>query len=155
MLAIQIHVGKDAYAIDVSDVLEVIPMVRLRSVPRAPAHVAGIFSYRGAVVPVVDVCRLIDRRECDRKWSTRIVLVRIAGANGEPDRILGLLAERVTELTRFDVQELQRVELGMGAAGYLGAVIADGRDMIQFLHVERILTEDVRQQLLVDEVAQA
>lgn len=155
MLALTLRVGTDAYAIDVREVLEVIPMVCLRAIPLAPPHVAGIFSYRGTIVPVVDVCRLINGQPCQRKWNTRVVLVKHAGDGTEPYRILGLMAERVTELTRFEAGELQRVDSATGGAGYLGAVAAEGREMIQLLRVEGILASEYRSQLIADEVAQA
>ncbi|OQX69279.1 MAG: hypothetical protein B6A08_06200 [Sorangiineae bacterium NIC37A_2] len=41
-------------AVDVNDVLEILPPKTLRSVPKAPSALLGLLSYRGAPIPAID-----------------------------------------------------------------------------------------------------
>ena len=59
MLFLMFRVGSDRYALDASRVVEVLPLVGLTKVLRAPAGVAGTLNYHGEFVPVVDVSTVI------------------------------------------------------------------------------------------------
>ena len=48
----------DRYALDAREVVEVLPLLRLKRIPEAPEWVAGVFSHRGVLVPVLDLCAM-------------------------------------------------------------------------------------------------
>ena len=52
MLLLLLRLGTDRYALDARQVVEVIPVIKLKRIPPAPAYVAGMFNYRGKPVPV-------------------------------------------------------------------------------------------------------
>ena len=58
MLALTFEVGSDRVAVDVRRVREVVPWVRLSPLSGRPSWVAGVFVYRGRVIPVIDLHRL-------------------------------------------------------------------------------------------------
>ncbi len=93
MLFLVFELARDRYALDVSQVAEVLPLVAIKQIPQAPPAVAGILNYRGAPVPVIDVSQLTLGRPAERRLSTRIVLVHYPDADGQT-RLLGLIAER-------------------------------------------------------------
>src|ERR1700678_1777847 len=121
MLLLTFTVGPNRYAIDVARIVELVPRVDRRSVPHAPAFLAGLLSYRGNVVPVIDLCLLLDVAPCRDCLSSRIILVSDApidhkqskpdrsdagadSSGSQPDRarpssLLGLVAEHVSDLT--------------------------------------------------------
>ena len=81
------------HAIDVARVVEVVPRINLRRLPHAPCFLAGVFDYRGKVVPVVDLGVLLGSESCRDQLSTRIILVNShpaapsqPGQPGEADR---------------------------------------------------------------------
>lgn len=65
----------DRYALDAREVVEVLPLLRLKRIPEAPEWVAGVFSHRGVLVPVLDLCAMAFGRAALARTSTRIVLV--------------------------------------------------------------------------------
>ena len=79
-------------------------------------------------------------RTAARRLSTRIVLVHY-GADG---RLLGLIAERATELVRRDESEFVPSGVVNDDASYLGPVAADGRGLVQRLDLTRLLPDAVR-----------
>lgn len=58
-LHLQFQLGDDRYALPASQVVEVLPLRRLKQVPEAPQWVAGLFEHRNRVTPVIDLSRRV------------------------------------------------------------------------------------------------
>ena len=52
------RIGSERYALQATEVAEVLPRLPLKPIAQAPHWVAGVFAYRGAVVPVIDLSAL-------------------------------------------------------------------------------------------------
>ncbi|HJZ56300.1 MAG TPA: chemotaxis protein CheW [Gemmataceae bacterium] len=132
MLALTFQVGPDRVAVDVRRVHEVVPRVRLTPATGGPAWVAGVFVYRGRVVPVIDLHRLTGAGECPPHLSSRIILIPHPT---DPDALVGLLATQVA-----DIRELPEPPArGEPGAPTLGPAIADGTDVLRLLDPDRFL----------------
>jgi chemotaxis-related protein WspB len=147
MLALAFHIGDQRFGIPCADIVEVVPRVNLRDIPRAPPHVPGLFTYRGAVVPVIDLRQLLWNTPCADRMSTRIVLVRFPRSSPSP-KLVGLLAERVTEAVSLDVSRAVPPGIAIADAPYLGDVHFDERGMIQLLELDGIVTGPTRAMLV-------
>ncbi len=137
MLVLLFYLGDVAYTIKCDKVREVVPMVTLKEMPASPSYIAGLFNFRGTVVPVIDLCRLIHGRPCGMRLSTRIILVDYLKADGTPF-LLGLMAERVTEAVRIREDAIIRAGLKMEGAPYLGGVVMEKDDMIRYIDVDKL-----------------
>jgi chemotaxis-related protein WspB len=138
MLFLVCQLGAHRYAIDASQVAEVLPLVAVTAIARAPEDVAGIFLYRGAPVPVVDLSQLLEGRPAERRLSTRIIVVHCP--IGGDTRLLGLIAEKATETIRRDAREFVDSGVVNDHAPYLGAVAPDSRGMVQRIDIARLLS---------------
>ncbi|MFH2098570.1 MAG: chemotaxis protein CheW, partial [Pseudomonadota bacterium] len=118
-------------------VREVVPMMILKEMPNSPGFIAGLFNYRGTIVPVIDLCRLIHGRPCSMRLSTRIILVDYLRTDGTPF-ILGLMAERVTEAVRISPDAIISAGLKVEGAPYLGGVVMEKDDMIKYIDVDKL-----------------
>lgn len=147
MLMLLFYVGPDRYALSCSQVVEVIPLVELRKLYHAPEYMAGLFNYRGSIVPVLDLCHLIQGRWSRHCLSTRIILVNYQQPH-QNSRLIGLMAERVTDTV--DVLESQFKEEGIHLenAAYLGKIIMDKEGTIQQLRLESLLSKQAQAFLL-------
>ena len=146
MLVLTFQVGSDRLALDVRRVREIVPCVRLQPVACRPPWLAGIFIYRGQVVPVIDLHRLLGVGECPVHLSTRIILV--PHTFNHQEGLVGLLAAKVA-----DVREMQPPsamptnlvpELALGNdAGQpdLGSVLVDGQEILHLVELERLLPD--------------
>ncbi len=141
------HAGDNLYALDSSQVVEVLPMVVLRKIQHVPDYVAGVFNYRGSIIPVIDLCYLIQGTACRPRYSTRIIIVNHTTKDGREHR-LGLMAERVTEtLSRPDLDR-KNVERVNNNVSYLGEMFMDEKGMIQLVHWEHLIAEVQQASLL-------
>ena len=146
------QLGKDRYMLDVGQVAEVLPLVSLKQIPQAPPAVAGVFDFRGDPVPVIDLSQMAIGRPAERRLSTRIILAHYPDGNGEK-RLLGLIAERVTETIRREPSDFVAAGVDIDAAPYLGPVATDTRGLIQWVQVDQLLTPAVRDLLFKQQVA--
>jgi chemotaxis-related protein WspB len=141
MLVLVFQVGTERYAIPCQKLVEVIPLVKLRTLAQSPPWLAGIFTLRGALVPVVDLCQLMLGTPCPDRLSSRIMLARIG------ERMVGLLAEQVTEAMSV---KGRRAAVAVPGTPYLGDMLLGGEDtMVQLLDVDKLLPETMQQMLLV------
>jgi chemotaxis-related protein WspB len=82
MLLLTFRVAQDLYAVDAARVAEVVPRVEPRPIPRTPAFLAGLFGYRGRVVPAIDLGLLLGNGPSPGRLSTRVILVEARRAGG-------------------------------------------------------------------------
>jgi chemotaxis-related protein WspB len=152
MLFLLFQLGNDRYALDAGQVAEVLPLVDIKQIPQAPPAVAGLFDFRGDPVPVIDLSQAALGCPAQRRLSTRIILAHYPDGNGEP-RLLGLIAEKVTETIRRAASDFVAAGIDNDAAPYLGPVATDARGLIQWVQVDRLLTPAVRDCLFKQPVA--
>ena len=146
MLLLQFQAGKDRYGMDVSRVIEVIPMVVFRPFPHADPAVAGLFNYRGTMVPVIDLTVLLEGAASRPLFSTRVIMVDYPGRYGGR-HILGLLAERVTETVFCAEEDLLPAGIDVAGAPYLGDLLLHAGGTIQRVAIERLLSLSMQETL--------
>jgi chemotaxis-related protein WspB len=134
-LLVVLAVAGQRHALNAASVDEVLPWLPVQPLALAPPAIVGVIDYRGTVVPVVDLCRLLAGRDTRRWLASRIAVVRI----GPPERSrrVGLLAEGCT-LMRPDLASAQPA-LHRPDAPYLGPVLQDEAGLLQTLDPERLL----------------
>jgi chemotaxis-related protein WspB len=143
MLFLLFQLGEDRYALDTGRVVEVLPLVAITPIPKAPAGVAGLFNYHGAPVPAIDLSQLTMGVPARGRLNTRIVLVHYPDGRGKT-HLLGLIAEKVTETVRREPADFVASGVTTDRAPYLGPVATDARGVLQWIDVEWLLPASVR-----------
>src|SRR4051812_23702351 len=146
MLMLLFNIGRDLYAIPTDQVVEVLPLIDCKRIPQSARGVAGLIDYHGAVVPLVDLTELTISKPSARVMSTRIILVRYAD-NSPESRLIGLIAERVTETLTAEERDFAVSGAGCAPAPYLGPVLKTPRGLIQRIDVNNLFTAEMQTQL--------
>ena len=133
MLALTFQVGHERVALDVRRIQEVVPRVQLTPASGRPSWVAGVFVYRGQVVPVVDMHRMTGAGECPTHLSSRIIIVPVPAGSGN---LIGLLATQVADIR--EIPKTDSPSLASPTAG-LGPPMADGTAILRVLDPDRLL----------------
>jgi chemotaxis-related protein WspB len=133
VLFLKFQIGVEAYVLDTAQIAEVLPLVNIQRIPKAPAGIAGLFDYRGTPVPVIDLSELALGRPAQRHLSTRLVVVR------HGDHLLGVIAEQATETIQRDAKDFAASGVTNKDAPYLGPVTRDGGRLIQWIEVHKLL----------------
>ncbi len=177
MLFLLFQIGNDRYAIEAQQAIEVLPLVELKRIPQSARGVAGIFNYRGRPVPAIDLSELTTGQPARECLSTRIIIVQQTDPAGR-GQLIGLIAERATELLRRESKELVTPGDRTGDVGQVtcdekksslltppvtshaspfGPVLMDAKGLVQLIHPQRLLPGELRSALfeqvaeLVDE----
>ena len=140
MLFVLCQIGVNRYALPASQVVEVLPLVRLMPLPQLAQGVAGVFNYRGQPVPVFDLSQFILGQPAQARVSTRIVLTRQEVSPGS-SRTVGFLAEHATTTFRCDPGVLVPQALVSATRPWLGPVFTDAEGMVQTLDLNRLLPD--------------
>ena len=145
MLFLLLQIGEARYALETTDVLEIVPCVGLRALPGAPSGVAGLLDYHGAPVPVLDLGEMVAGEPVPRRFSTRLILLRLPAQPGETaPRTVGLLAERATSLLQREPADFAHTGLRLPDAPCLGPVTTDAAGFIHRVRVDKLLTGPIR-----------
>jgi chemotaxis-related protein WspB len=133
MLFLKFRIGDEDYALDAQQIVEILPLLDVTRVPRAPPGIAGLVNYRGTPVPVVDLSEMTIGRPARPHISTRLILVRYG------ENLLGLIAERATETMRRDAGSFIESGIASDAAPYLGPVTQDGGRLVRWIKTQEML----------------
>jgi len=102
------------YALPLSCVREIVRVPAVTEVPRAPRHVLGVISVRGAVTTVFDLRVRLRLPEAPLSGKSRILLID-AGRE-----VVGLLVDAVLQVHRLQDTEIELAAvLGSDAPAYL------------------------------------
>lgn len=149
MLFLLFQAGKERYALEANRVIEVLPLVQIKAIPKSPAGVAGLINYRGKPVPVMDLTELMLGHAAETRLTTRIILVDYPDDRGET-RILGLIAERATETIQSERSNFLEPGVSVKSAPYLGPVATENSRMIQRIEVGKLLPNSIRELLFCE-----
>jgi purine-binding chemotaxis protein CheW len=134
------QLGAETYGLPVLDVREIIGLMPITAVPRAPAFVRGVINLRGKVIPVVDLRLQFGMEPCPSTDQTVIIVVQCL----VEDRPLtmGLLVDRVLEVLSIGGDQIEPPP-SFGAtesADFLLGVGKSGQRVIFLLDIARLLS---------------
>jgi purine-binding chemotaxis protein CheW len=132
--------GAERYGVEILKVREIIGLMDVTRVPRAPDHVRGVVNLRGKVVPVVDLRRKFGMPACEPTDLSVIVVVQYALEGSVVT--MGVLVDEVLEVRSLDAEHIEPPpELGettMDAQCILGVGKTD-RSVVFLLDIGRAL----------------
>ncbi|NBB08385.1 chemotaxis protein CheW [Pseudomonas sp. SLFW] len=138
------RIGPERYALEATEVAEVLPRLMLKPIAQTPHWVAGVFAHRGVVVPVIDMSALTFGEPAPSRTSTRLVLVHYRPDAERDPQWLGLILEQATDTLRCAADEFKEYGLDNRQAPYLGPVREDALGLLQWIRVQDLLDDSVR-----------
>ena len=132
MMLLFFSLGDDTYAVKCERVREISPMVELKKVLHGPDYFAGFFHYRGMVIPVVDLCRVVLGQPCRMRMSSRIIVAEVALEENAAS-FMGFMAEGVTQAGRRSRDLLLTTGTPLQSHPYLSGVLMEDKQMIHLL----------------------
>ena len=137
--------GKERYGIEVTNVREIHPLEQLTPVPRTPNFVAGVFSARGRILSVIDLCAFFDLPAIGLSDQTKIIVASnstTANSQYTDGQMLevGILADEVADVTTIfkdDIQPPLTTHTGVRAE-YIQGITSD---LLVVLNLDALLTD--------------
>jgi purine-binding chemotaxis protein CheW len=130
-------VGAEQFAFRLKNVREIIKIDDIKKVPHAPAHVAGLCSLRGSILPVVDIRRCLNMLEKEYSDDSRIIVTDIHGAN------VGIITDGISAVITIKASSILQPpsNIKRNQSGEIdGIVLGDnGKSIIMVLDAENVV----------------
>ncbi len=93
--------GREEFGVEILKVQEIIRMMGITRVPKAPDFVEGVINLRGKVIPIIDLRKRFGLQAQSHDKMTRIVVVEIN------DAVVGFIVDAVSEVLRIPVDTVE------------------------------------------------
>jgi len=135
-------VGDATFALNVTQVREVLDLRPVSRMPNMPPHVRGVIDVRGHAVPVIDLRTKFGMPPAEAADSNRIIVLEVV-LNGRP-LVIAALADRVHEVTSLDSGAMEAPpEIGTRWRSEIIRGIGRRRDrFVIVLNLNRVFTMD-------------
>ena len=137
-------IGKEQFAINTQDVIEILPLVNFTQIPKTENYVAGMMNFRGIMTPAIDLCMLVNQQSFQEKVCSRIIVIR--NPFSAEFNYTGLIAEKVTNTLTLETDNFISHGLIKNNTRYLGSIAQVDSNEIQIIDLEKLLPDEVNNQ---------
>jgi purine-binding chemotaxis protein CheW len=133
----------EEFGVEILKVQEIIRMMGITRVPRAPRFVEGVINLRGKVIPIVDLRKRFGLEPRERDKDTRIIVIEISSM------IVGFIVDSVSEVLRIPASTIEPsppVVSGLDSEYISGVGKLEDRLLI-LLDLDRLLSNEEQQVL--------
>lgn len=139
---VTLGIDQETFAVEVEVVREILDFCPVGRVPNAPAFMIGMIDVRGRAVPVIDLRIKLGLEPISATENTRIIVLE--ESIGERSLALGLVADKVFEVTALDEQAIEPPpEVGVRwRSEYIRGIGRRRGAFVIILDLRRLLTSD-------------
>jgi purine-binding chemotaxis protein CheW len=144
------EVAGSVYALDVTQLREVVRWQPVTPLPMAPELIDGVIDLRGVVVPVIDLARALGRGRIESGAQARIAITEIDGL------VVGLAVDAAVEVLSVDAAVMEDPPALATQAGYgtsRALVRRPGAEPVIVLSLEHLVESVYRSALPTPEAA--
>lgn len=135
---VSFNIRGDEFAVDISEVQEIIKMQNITHVPQAPSFVEGVINLRGVIVPIMSLRERFSIEKAVGTKSTRIMIIN------KNDKQIGLIVDAVSEVLRIAVSAIKEPpQDAIGeSAGFVKGMVNVGDRLIIVLDLPKVLSSN-------------
>jgi len=97
------RIGDEEFGVDINQVREIVRVVEITRMPKAPAFIEGVVNLRGQIVSVIDLAKRLDIPSSPRDDNTRIIVIEIER------NTVGMVVDSVSEVLRLSMRDIADV----------------------------------------------
>ena len=94
-------IGDEEFGVEINQVREIVKLVAITRMPKAPQFIEGVVNLRGQIITVIDLAKRLDLPSQGRTESTRIMVVEIENST------VGMIVDSVSEVLRLSVDDIE------------------------------------------------
>jgi purine-binding chemotaxis protein CheW len=141
---VQFQIGDTLYALDIHLAREIVEMMPITPVPRAPDYIAGIINLRGEITNILNLNTLLGlENELNRGEKKIIVLVPDA-ADGSN---VGIIVDNVHSVLQVSEDRIEKIDNSISSEAYVRGVIKTGNasdndeNLVIWIDIAKILED--------------
>ncbi len=123
------------YGVPISDVVQIVGIQKITSVPGFPNYAKGVINLRGSIIPVIDVRLRLNKQETPYNERTCIIVTSIK------ECLFGFVVDAVDEVTRINEENISvppQVSTG-DTDSYLNGIAKLKDKVVLLLDIQKIL----------------
>lgn len=98
------QIAQEEYGVEILKVQEIIGMMNITRVPRAPEYVRGVINLRGKVIPVIELRTKFGMESIDYTSRTCIIVVQVE--RGGSSVVMGIIVDEVSEVVDVRAEQI-------------------------------------------------
>ncbi|MCK8519859.1 chemotaxis protein CheW [Methanoculleus sp. 7T] len=143
---VEFGIGGTHYALDILLAREIVEMIPITPVPRAPPHIAGIINLRGEITNIIDLATLLNVQTGAETENRKIIVLVPEAANGSNT---GIIVDDVHSVLRVGKDDIVQMDDSLAKEAYVKGIIrmkedekggkAQKQDLIIWIDLQKIL----------------
>ena len=139
---LEFTLGTENYALDINIVREIVEMMPITVIPRAPVYITGVINLRGEIVNIVNLntfLKLPDR-PITKDQKIIVLMSEVAGGNN-----VGMIVDNVSSVTEISASQVDCMteSLAGNEAKYIKGIITSGNEAKDGEHKTLIIWLDI------------
>lgn len=141
---VQFEIGGVNYALDIQIAREIVEMIPITPVPRAPAHIAGIINLRGEITNILNLNHLMGLPAGEEVDNRKIIVIVSEAANGSN---VGLIVDDVQSVLQVSEDNIDQMDNSLSKEAYVKGIIKIGneessdKNLIIWIDIAEILAD--------------
>ena len=129
-LYLTFKLGEELFALDVSQVKEILDITSITKIPQVESYMRGIINVRGNVIPVLDMKLKLGMERVEANLDNRIVVVEL-NMDGDTS-MFGVIADSVHDVIEIGSHQIEKPPT-VGASFRTGSIKGIGKQEDQFI----------------------
>lgn len=142
---VKFELGGECYALDIHLAREIVEMIPITPVPRAPAHIAGLINLRGEVTTIIDLATLLGVPDFETEITKKIIVLMPEATGGAN---VGVIVGDVHSVIQVSEKNVEQIDEGTSADGFVKGIIKNGgedsekSELVIWLDMLKIMKEN-------------
>lgn len=130
---IEFEIEKQRYAISILQVQEIVMMQPINKVPQSSAHILGVISVRGKIIPILSLRKLFHYRELEPTKESRIILISYS------NHVYGLVVDAVHRVVVFEAVQPPPEKLGLLKGSAFAGIGVIAEEIVAIVQPEHLI----------------
>ena len=119
---VEFEIGGELYAMDIQLAREIVEMIPITPLPRAPDYISGIINLRGEITTVLTISELIGIKK-KKESSTQKIIILVPEASGGSN--VGIIVDDVLSVIQVSTDSVEQIEgaISTGGGQYIKGII--------------------------------
>lgn len=134
------YTDNQLYGVPIVDVLQIVQIQPITSIPEIPSYAKGIISLRGSIIPVIDIRARLDKEEVAYDDHTCIIIAMIR------EKVTGFIVDGVDEVSDIPDEEISpppKMSSYDSACACLTGIGNHGDKVILLVDTKKLLNQDI------------
>jgi purine-binding chemotaxis protein CheW len=109
---VEFELGGELYALDIQLAREIVEMIPITPIPRAPPFINGIINLRGEITTIINLYTLLGLPQAEARKNQKIIILVPESAGGNN---VGIIVDEVLSVNQVAENDIEKMGEGLGS----------------------------------------